>query len=219
MTTLVRLLGVSILAIGLSARAVPPTSIPTLKIGDRAPVLESISWLQGNPVTKYAPRRVYVVEFWATWCPPCVKAIPHLSAIQKKYANSLTVIGVNADGILGGKADVEAVHDFMKKHGKEMEYTVAMDDPVKKTMSETWVTASGSSGAPTAAIVDRRGKLVWIGYPNVPKGYTFDQALADTLNGKIDLERSRALQAETIKETAKYWATKSQESPWPPGKP
>jgi hypothetical protein len=139
MTTLVRLLGVSILAIGLSARAVPPTSIPPLKIGDRAPVLESISWLQGNPV--------------------------------------------------------------------------------KKTMSETWVTASGSLGAPTAAIVDRRGKLVWIGYPNVPKGYTFDQALADTLNGKIDLERSRALQAETIKETAKYWATKSQESPWPPGKP
>jgi len=213
MTTLMRLVGVSILAIGLSARAIPPTSTPTLKIGDRAPVLESISWLQGNPVTKYAPHRVYVVEFWATWCPPCIKAIPHLSAIQKKYADTLTVIGVNADGILGGKADVEAVHDFMKKHGKEMEYTVAMDDPVKKTMSETFVTASGSLGAPTAAIIDQRGQLVWIGYPDVPKGYTFDQALEDTLNGKTDLERSRALQADTIKDTAKYWASKSQQSP------
>jgi len=213
MTTLMRLVGVSILFIGLSARAIPPTSTPTLKIGDRAPVLESISWLQGNPVTKYAPHRVYVVEFWATWCPPCIKAIPHLSAIQKKYADTLTVIGVNADGILGGKADVGAVHDFMKKHGKEMEYTVAMDDPVKKTMSETFVTASGSLGAPTAAIIDQRGQLVWIGYPDVPKGYTFDQALEDTLNGKTDLERSRALQADTIKDTAKYWASKSRQSP------
>jgi thiol-disulfide isomerase/thioredoxin len=213
MTTLMRLVGVSILFIGLSARAIPPTSTPTLKIGDRAPVLESISWLQGSPVTKYAPHRVYVVEFWATWCPPCIKAIPHLSAIQKKYADTLTVIGVNADGILGGKADVEAVHDFMNKHGKEMEYTVAMDDPVKKTMSETFVTASGSLGAPTAAIIDQRGQLVWIGYPDVPKGYTFDQALEDTLNGKTDLERSRALQADTIKDTAKYWASKSQRSP------
>jgi thiol-disulfide isomerase/thioredoxin len=213
MTTLMRLLGVWILAIGLSARAIPPTSTPTLKIGDRAPVLESISWLQGSPVTKYAPHRVYVVEFWATWCPPCIKAIPHLSAIQKKHADTLTVIGVNADGILGGKADVEAVHDFMNKHGKEMEYTVAMDDPVKKTMSETFVTASGSLGAPTAAIIDQRGQLVWIGYPDVPKGYTFDQALEDTLNGKTDLERSRALQADTIKDTAKYWASKSQQSP------
>jgi hypothetical protein len=128
-------------------------------------------------------------------------------------ATSRLCRGVLGDVVPAMRADVEAVHDFMKKHGKEMEYTVAMDDPVKKTMSETWVTASGSLGAPTAAIVDRRGKLVWIGYPNVPKGYTFDQALADTLNGKIDLERSRALQAETIKETAKYWATKSQESP------
>ena len=213
MTTLMRLVGVSILFIGLSARAIPPTSTPTLKIGDRAPVLESISWLQGNPVTKYAPHRIYVVEFWATWCPPCIKAIPHLSAIQKKYADTLTVIGVNADGILGGKADVEAVHDFMNKHGKEMEYTVAMDDPVKKTMSETFVTASGSLGAPTAAIIDQRGQLVWIGYPDVPKGYTFDQALEDTLNGKTDLERSRALQADTIKDTAKYWASKSRQSP------
>ena len=213
MTTLMRLVGVSVLVIGLSAQAMPSTSTPTLKIGDRAPVLESISWLQGDPVTKYAPRRVYVVEFWATWCPPCIKAIPHLSAIQKKYADTLTVIGVNADGILGGKADVEAVHDFMNKHGKEMEYTVAMDDPVKKTMSETFVTASGSLGAPTAAIIDQRGQLVWIGYPDVPKGYTFDQALEDTLNGKTDLERSRALQADTIKDTAKYWASKSQQSP------
>jgi thiol-disulfide isomerase/thioredoxin len=213
MTTSMRLLGVSILAIGLTAWGTPPTPTPTLKIGDRAPVLESISWLQGNPVTKYEPRRVYVVEFWATWCPPCIKAIPHLSAIQNKYADILTVIGVNADGVLGGKADVEVVQDFMKKHGKEMEYAVAMDDPVKKTMSETWVTASGSLGAPTAAIIDRRGKLVWIGYPNVLKGYTFDQALEDTLDGKIDLERSRALQAGTIKETAKYWASKSQQSP------
>jgi thiol-disulfide isomerase/thioredoxin len=213
MTTLMRLVGVSVLVIGLSAQAMPSTSTPTLKIGDRAPVLESISWLQGDPVTKYAPRRVYVVEFWATWCPPCIKAIPHLSAIQKKYADTLTVIGVNADGILRGKADVEAVHDFMNKHGKEMEYTVAMDDPVKKTMSETFVTASGSLGAPTAAIIDQRGQLVWIGYPDVPKGYTFDQALEDTLNGKTDLERSRALQADTAKETAKYWANKSQQSP------
>jgi thiol-disulfide isomerase/thioredoxin len=213
MTTLMRLVGVSVLVIGLSAQAMPSTSTPTLKIGDRAPVLESISWLQGDPVMKYAPRRVYVVEFWATWCPPCIKAIPHFSAIQKKYADTLTVIGVNADGILGGKADVEAVHDFMNKHGKEMEYTVAMDDPVKKTMSETFVTASGSLGAPTAAIIDQRGQLVWIGYPDVPKGYTFDQALEDTLNGKTDLERSRALQADTTKETAKYWANKSQQSP------
>jgi thiol-disulfide isomerase/thioredoxin len=213
MKALGRMLSMTILAFGSATLAVASAHEPTFKIGDPGPPVEPMEWLQGNPVTKYERGRVYVVEFWATWCPPCIKAIPHLSALQKNYANTLTVVSVNADGILGGKANVNAVHDFMKKHGNEMGYTVAMDDPIKKTMSETWVTASGSLGAPTAGIIDQQGKLVWIGYPDVVKGYTFDQALEDTLGGKIDLARARALQASTSLETAKYWANKSTKTP------
>jgi thiol-disulfide isomerase/thioredoxin len=182
---------------------------PTFKIGDRAPAIEPITWLQGNPVSKYDPGRVYVIEFWATWCPPCIKTIPHLSALQQKYPTTLTIVGVNAEGLLGFEAKPDAVRDFMSKHGKEMAYTVAMENPVKQTISKTWVTATGSMGAPTAGIVDRHGKLVWIGYPDVAKGYTFDQALEDTLAGKVDLAQSRALQSKLSQETEAYWAGKS----------
>jgi thiol-disulfide isomerase/thioredoxin len=191
------------IAFGSATVATAPSQ-PTFKIGDRAPAIEPITWLQGNPVTKYLSGRVYVVEFWATWCPPCIKAIPHLSELQKKYADRLTVVGVNADGLLGFEAKVDAVRDFMKKHGKEMAYTVAMDDPIKKTMSDTWITASGSMGAPTAFIIDQQGKLAWVGYPNVAQGYSFDHALKDTLAGKTDLVGARALQITTSHETAKY---------------
>lgn len=45
-------------------------------------------------------------------------------------------------------------------------------------------------GAPTAGIIDQYGRLVWIGYPDVAKGYAFDEALEDTLAGRIDLARS-----------------------------
>ena len=55
-------------------------------------------------------------------------------------------------------------------------------------------------GAPTAGIIDRHGKLVWIGYSDVDKGDAFDQALEDILGGKIDLARSRALQLRTSRE-------------------
>jgi hypothetical protein len=37
--------------------------VPSFKIGDRSPAMEPIEWLQGNPVTKFEPGRVYVVEF------------------------------------------------------------------------------------------------------------------------------------------------------------
>jgi thiol-disulfide isomerase/thioredoxin len=191
------------IAISSAALAIPRTQDLTLKIGDRPPAIEPVAWLQGNPVTKFEPGRVYVVEFWATWCPPCIKTIPHLSAVQKKYADTLTVIGVNADGLLGFEAKADAVRDFMNKHGKDMQYIVAMEDPIKKTMSKAWITASGSLGAPVAFIIDRQGKLAWVGYPDLVQSYAFDQAIEDTLAGKTDLQRASALQVATSRESAK----------------
>lgn len=186
---------------------------PTFKIGDPAPVIAPVIWLKGSPVPKYALGRVYVVEFWATWCPPCIKTIPHLSELQRQHASTLTIIGVNAEGLSGFEAKTNAVSDFMTKHGRDMAYTVAMEDPIAKPISEIWITGTGSMGAPTAGIIDKHGTLVWIGYPDVAKGYTFDQALEDTLAGTVDLARSQALQIELSQETEKYWAAQSHKSP------
>ncbi len=206
------ILAVATCSVGPAALATSPVAGPTFKIGDQAPAIEPITWLQGSPVTKYDSGRVYVVEFWATWCPPCTKTIPPLSALQQKYSKTLTIVGVNAEGLLGFKANIDTVSEFMKKHGKDMAYTVAMENPVKKSVSEEWVTGTGSLGAQTADIIDQQGKLVWIGYPDVAKGNTFDQALEDTLAGKIDLARSRALQIDLTQEAANYWASKSHKS-------
>jgi thiol-disulfide isomerase/thioredoxin len=209
MKALTRTLSMVLCAFGWTSSATPSALQPTFKIGDPAPMIEPMAWLQGSPVTKYERGRVYVIEFWATWCPPCLRSIPHLSALQQKYSDTLTIVGVNAEGLLGNNANIDAVHDFMNRHGKEITYTVAMEDPIKKPISEQWVTGTGSMGAPTAGIIDQHGKLVWIGYPDVAKGYAFDQALKDTLAGKIDLARSRALQIRSSHETAEYWAKTS----------
>jgi hypothetical protein len=141
--------------------------------------------------------------------------MPHLSALQKKYPDTLTVVGVNVEALLGHEPRAGAVDNFMKKWGKEMAYTVAMDDPAKKTISDAWITASGSLGIPTACIIDQHGKLAWVGYPDLVQSYAFDQALDDTLAGKTDRLRARALQASTIRETAQYWANlnKPQKTP------
>jgi hypothetical protein len=74
--------------------------------------------------------------------------------------------GVNVEALLGHEPKVDAVLAFMKKWGKEMTYKLAMDDPTKKTMSDAWITASGSLSIPTACIIDQRGKLAWVGYPD-----------------------------------------------------
>ena len=56
-----------------------------LQIGDAAPELKVEKWVKGDPVTTFEKGKVYVVEFWATWCPPCIKSIPHLTELQKQY--------------------------------------------------------------------------------------------------------------------------------------
>src|SRR5262245_40142008 len=112
---------------------------PALKIGDPAPPLAVMSWIKGSPVLKFEPGRVYVVEFWATWCVPCKEIMPHLSALQKKHAGRLTVIGMNVRETERGEATQAAVEKFVQKQGPAMEYTVAMDDPAKKTVFNTWM--------------------------------------------------------------------------------
>src|SRR5262245_35647835 len=56
-----------------------------LSVGDAAPGLDIEKWVKGNETT-LATGNVYVVEFWATWCVPCKKSIPHLSELQREFS-------------------------------------------------------------------------------------------------------------------------------------
>src|SRR5678816_220472 len=68
-------------------------TMPTLWAGDAAPPIAIGKWVKGGPVTGFERGRIYVVEFWATWCVPCVKSMPHLAEVQAKYREKgLTVI-------------------------------------------------------------------------------------------------------------------------------
>ncbi len=53
-----------------------------LLIGDPAPQISIGKWVKGNPVESFAKDQVYVVEFWATWCGPCLANMPHLASLQ-----------------------------------------------------------------------------------------------------------------------------------------
>src|SRR6266850_7653254 len=94
-----------------------------LDVGSTAPGLDIDTWVKGDETT-LSPGKVYVVEFWATWCGPCKRSIPHLTAVQKQYADDgLTIIGVSTDS----EQTVDKVKPFVKTQGDKMAYTVAID--------------------------------------------------------------------------------------------
>ncbi len=175
---------------------------PALKIGDPAPPLRPLTWIKGEPVQRFEPGRVYVVEFWAVECVPCRELMPELSTLQKQYADRLTVIGVNVRN--GGLTQVPAkVEKFVKNQGARMDYTVAMDDPQKNTIFESWGTASCAYGIPTAIIVDGRGRMVWVGNPHGKGNQAFNTAVEQALAGKSDLAAAQMNQNKLCEQAVK----------------
>jgi thiol-disulfide isomerase/thioredoxin len=73
-----------------------PAPEPSLHAGMLAPEFKVEKFLKGTPFTGLEKGHVYVIEFWATWCGPCVMSMPHLSQLQREYASKgVTICGVN----------------------------------------------------------------------------------------------------------------------------
>ena len=88
-----------LLALAAGAPAKTPVNSPVkLKVGDAAPQFVRTD-LQGKKFDLRAQRgKVVLVDFWASWCPPCIIAIPHLGQLQKKYGGrGFQVVGVSMD--------------------------------------------------------------------------------------------------------------------------
>lgn len=136
---------------------VPPTTpkAPT-KLGDPAFPLVGLTFVKGKPV-EIMPGKVYVVEFWATWCPPCKDSIPHLTALSKKYADKGVVfVGVSNE-------NVGTVKPFVSEMGDKMDYNVAVD--AVGGVANGYMLAFQQGGIPTAFVVDQKGRVVWYGHP------------------------------------------------------
>ena len=160
----------------------------SLAVGDPAPKLHVKSFMKGEPIASLEPGKFYVVEFWATWCGPCRVSIPHLTELQKKHPD-VAFIGVSI-----WEQDQNAVKPFVDTMGDQMAYRVAIDaipengDANDGIMATRWMKAAGQGGIPTAFIIDKGGKIAWIGHP-----MSMDEPLEKIVNGSWDLMAARAL--------------------------
>jgi thiol-disulfide isomerase/thioredoxin len=148
-------------------------------LGDPAAPLTIKEWVKGKAVDVKDGKNVYVVEFWATWCPPCRESIPHLTGLQKKLKDKNVVfIGISDE-------TPDKVKPFVEKMGDKMDYVVAVDD--ERKTSDGYMKAFNEGGIPHAFIVGKEGTVLWRGHP-MDK---LDQALDQILAGKYDLAAAK----------------------------
>ncbi len=175
----------------LAALAVAGVAVTTnaaqLKIGDPAPKLQTGKFVQGDPVKDFEKDKVYIVEFWATWCGPCRVSIPHLNELHQKFKDKgVVVIGQDV-----WEQDESGVPAFVKKMGDKMTYRVALDDKSQDkegAMATTWMKAADQNGIPTAFIVNKQGRIAWIGHPMTMK----DSLIEDVVADRYDVNKAAA---------------------------
>ncbi len=158
-----------------------------LGIGDAPPKIEVKEFVKGQPVKEFETGKIYVVEFWATWCPPCRVSIPHLTELAKKHKD-VAFVGVSAF-----EDDQSKVKPFVAQMGDKMDYCVALDDVAEGAARDTgkmavnWMKAAEQKGIPTAFIIDKTTHIAWIGRP-----MDMDKPLEQIEAGKWDIKAARA---------------------------
>lgn len=126
----------------------PTTNLP---LPPSKPMAE-MSWVtQEDRVQKLGDLagKAVVLDFWATYCKPCLEAIPHLNQLSAKYGDDLLIIGLN----VGGEEDRAKIPRFLE--------TTRIDYPIAFPDSDlTQFVFATQSDIPQTAIFDRKGALV-----------------------------------------------------------
>ena len=127
----------------------------------KAPELVVEKWLTDKPETK---GKYVLIEFWATWCPPCRRSIPLLNKFHKKYGKELVVIGISEES--------EAAVRKLKTPNVEYFSAIDTQERMKKEL--------GVFGIPHVIIVEPGGFVIWEGFPLL-KDYELTETIIDKI--------------------------------------
>lgn len=141
---------------------------PMPDVGAIPPEFAATAWLNTEERLTLADLkgRLVLVDFWATWCGPCVAGIPHLNALQKKYADDLTIVSFTDQSRRG-------IENFLKQ--QSIDYAIGTGSQLSLQY--------GVVGLPHAFLIGRDGRLLWHA---VPTAETLDEQIEAALSADQD---------------------------------
>ena len=174
-----------------------------LGVGDPAPALKVASWVKGEEIKGFEQGTAYVIDFWATAIGPCRKSIPHVGRLAAKYKDKgVKVIGVSIweetvdkDGKTH-RSPLPDIEKFVAEMGDKMGYSVAYggDDA---EMVRTWMNAANRVSIPSAFVVDKQGRIAWVGHPMEGLEETLEAVTSGSFDPKAAQDAATSITSDT----------------------
>lgn len=125
-------------------------------IGATLNELTITDYLLNKPEETNFNNKFKVLEFWATWCRPCLKAVPHLNKLQNKYKDR---------NIVFLSFTYEKPEETLKTLERVKFETIVVSDQTKKTHRSLKIENNGTMALPRTVLIDDENKIVWYGSP------------------------------------------------------
>lgn len=125
-----------------------------LHIGDKAPLFSGTFYANGKPfhLAGYVGKKIILVDFWYTHCPPCVRAIPEISKLYAAYRDKgLIVFGLNS--VDNRPGSLKYLKAFLSK--RDISYPVVLTQPAVDLRYKI-------NGYPTLYLIDKKGKVAYV---------------------------------------------------------
>lgn len=143
-----------------------------LSTGGPAPEINATDWLLNEPEDKDLSGKFIVLEFWATWCGPCIAAIPHLNELQEKFQRpDLYFISLTDEA----RVKVEQSLDRLNFS------SIVATDETKQTQIAFGDGQKGLEAFPMTVLISPTGKIIWVGEPK----QLSEEVMEAFLNGSL----------------------------------
>ena len=155
---------------------------PDLKIGQKTPDLVITDYILNTPKDKNFSNKYKVVEFWATWCGPCLGAVPHLNQLQNKYKGNENLVFISISD--------ESPEKINKTLSKIKFETIVVSDQSKKSHENLIMNKDKNYSIPATILIDNQNVVQWIGSPNLLTSEIIDTFIKDQSMSSNEVKKS-----------------------------
>ncbi len=154
-----------------------------IKVNEKAPKINITHWIENVPTNKNLNNKFIVLEFWATWCGPCIAAVPHMNKLQNEFNNKdLLYISITDESV-----------EKVKRSLKRINFnSIVVTDLTKETQINFGDGMNGLDAYPLTVLIDKTGIIKWIGEPKNLNSEIMSRFLASakTKNKDYELEKT-----------------------------